>query len=146
MAFIMVYGMEVYNSALRNHGISIASFQIPISEILLFMVIVMILQTQICNPIVIKASAKIINFIEIRGNNNNARINNILNILVFSTLTVCLMCPMMSLVATLLFKWIDGNILLKRYETFIFNLPMAYFWQILVAGPSSRFIYRTIFS
>lgn len=55
---------------------------------------------------------------------------------------VCIMCPVMSLVATVLFKepsfgtWV---------HTFGCNFPMALCWQMFYCGPLSRFTFRAIF-
>ena len=55
---------------------------------------------------------------------------------------VCIMCPVMSLVATILFKepsfgtWV---------HTWGCNMPMALCWQLLYCGPLSRFIFRLLF-
>ena len=55
---------------------------------------------------------------------------------------VCIMCPVMSLVATLLFKepsfgtWV---------HTWGCNMPMALCWQMLYCGPLSRAIFRLLF-
>lgn len=57
-------------------------------------------------------------------------------------MTVCIMCPTMSLIATLLFKepslgaWV---------QTFGMNMPMALIWQLLFCGPLVRLIFRTLF-
>lgn len=59
-----------------------------------------------------------------------------------STMIVCLMCPTMSLIATLLFKtpsfgtWI---------QTWGMNMPMVLIWQLLFAGPLTRLIFRNLF-
>lgn len=59
-----------------------------------------------------------------------------------STMIVCIMCPTMSLIATLLFKepsfgtWV---------HTFGCNMPMALIWQLLYCGPLVRLIFRTLF-
>ena len=55
---------------------------------------------------------------------------------------VCIMCPIMSLVATVLFKepsfgtWV---------HTFGCNFPMALCWQMFYCGPLARFLFRLIF-
>ena len=55
---------------------------------------------------------------------------------------VCIMCPVMSLVATLLFKepsfgtWV---------HTWGCNMPMALCWQMLYCGPLARAIFRLLF-
>ena len=65
--------------------------------------------------------------------------------LLMSTLMVLTMCPLMSLVATLMFK--DTHHLLINWgKTFLANLPMAFFWQLAVAGPLVRWLYRRLFA
>jgi hypothetical protein len=54
----------------------------------------------------------------------------------------CIMCPVMSLVATFLFKepsfgtWV---------QTWAMNFPMAICYQMFYCGPLVRLIFRTIF-
>ena len=55
---------------------------------------------------------------------------------------ICIMCPIMSLVATLLFKEPSFG---TWAHTFGCNLPMAFFWQIFFAGPLVRAIFGMIF-
>ena len=55
---------------------------------------------------------------------------------------ICIMCPIMSLVATLLFKEPSFG---TWAHTFGRNLPMAFFWQMFYCGPLSRLIFRTLF-
>ena len=61
-------------------------------------------------------------------------------------LTVCLMCPAMSLVATFLFKeYHDAGFVSVFLQTAAFNFPMALCWQIFFAGPAGRWIFRALF-
>ena len=59
-----------------------------------------------------------------------------------SLMIVCIMCPTMSLIATLLFKepsfgtWV---------QTWGLNMPMALIWQLLFSGPLTRVIFRALF-
>lgn len=129
MSLVMVYGMEVYNASIINRGVSYSTLLIPITEILLFMVIVITLQTIIAWPLVQKILP---NVVDIKTN------NPLFVILVTSALTVCIMCPLMSLVATCLFKGIDINIFTKWLQTIAINFPMALLWQIFIAGPLVR--------
>lgn len=129
MALIMVYGMEVYNASIINGGISNSTLLIPITEILLFMAIVIVLQNIVVWPLVQKLLPKIVNLKTIKP---------IYKILVISTLTICIMCPLMSLVATCLFKGMGTGFFIKWSQTILINFPMALLWQILVAGPLVR--------
>lgn len=62
-----------------------------------------------------------------------------------STITVILMCPLMSMIATLLFKNPGTELIALWMETTVLNFPMALFFQIVVAGPLVRTIFRGIF-
>lgn len=53
--------------------------------------------------------------------------------------TVGVMCPLMSLVATLLFKRPSVGVYV---ETLLWNLPVALGWQIMIAGPLARYLFR----
>ena len=57
---------------------------------------------------------------------------------------VCLMCPMMSFIATLLFKNAGSNFIAVWFQTTVMNFPMALCWQIFGAGPLGRLIFRTV--
>ncbi len=59
-----------------------------------------------------------------------------------SLMIICIMCPIMSLVATLLFKEPSFG---TWAHTFGCTLPMAFFWQMFYCGPLSRLIFRTLF-
>ena len=59
--------------------------------------------------------------------------------------TVLLMCPMMSLVAAIVFKADAAAPLYAKWlMTFLFNLPMAMLWQLLVAGPLVRGVIKRV--
>ena len=51
----------------------------------------------------------------------------------------------MSLAATILFKNTGSEFIAVWLQTTVFNFPMAFFWQMLYAGPFVRFLFRQIF-
>ena len=53
-----------------------------------------------------------------------------------------IMCPMMSLVATLLFKEPSFGMWVHTWGC---NMPMALCWQMLYCGPLARAIFRLVF-
>lgn len=55
------------------------------------------------------------------------------------------MCPLMSFAATLLFKNAGNQFVAVWLQTTAMNFPMAFFWQLIYAGPIVRFIFRHIF-
>lgn len=55
------------------------------------------------------------------------------------------MCPLMSLAATILFKNAGNQFVAVWIQTTAMNFPVAFFWQLIYAGPIVRFIFRHIF-
>lgn len=123
MALAMVYGMEVYNAALRS-GLSGACFRVPWGELAGLCAVVMALEALVAGPVARKwATARL---------GQGAA----------PVATVCCMCPLMSLVAVVLFK---GAVLAAWFRTFALNFPMALAWQLLVAGPAVRLAFAWLF-
>lgn len=60
------------------------------------------------------------------------------------SLVICaIMCPIMSLIATILFK--DSKTFSTFIQTWAMNFPMALLYQMFYCGPFVRLIYRTLF-
>lgn len=137
MALVMVYGMEVYNASLKIGKLSRTCFGIPLWEVMLLGVIVVLLDTAIGGPV---ASRLVRKFVDPRKSKPIAKI------LAMSVFKVCCMCPLMSLVAVFLFKGLDGGLGAKWVQTLKFNFPMAMGWQLIIAGPLVRILFRTMFS
>ncbi|HWQ07987.1 MAG TPA: DUF2798 domain-containing protein [Holophaga sp.] len=137
MALAMVYGMEVYNASIRSGALLNASFQVPPLEILLLCGVVILLETFVGGPLARRLAFKVV---------DPGRDRPVFVIVAVSVFTVCCMCPMMSLVAVAWFKGIDGAVLPKWLQTTALNLPMAMGWQLLVAGPLVRLVFRRLCS
>lgn len=132
MATFMVYGMEVYNSILRG-GFAPSVF-VPTVQFLLLIPIVMLAQALFGSPI----SGRLVQIFA-----GKRKLTGFAAILARQTATVAVMCPIMSLVAVFVFK---GGIQPEFFgvwgRTILYNLPMAYCWQVIVAGPAVRTIVR----
>ena len=68
-----------------------------------------------------------------------------------SSCTVLVMCPTMSLVASILFNIILGGMPVVELPaiwvgTLIKNFPMALLWNLFAAGPVSRLVFAKLFS
>lgn len=137
MAFVMVYGMEVYNTSLIHGGLSNSVFGMPVGELLMLGVIVFILEKVIGGPLARKLAFKLV---------DPEKDRPIVIILAISIMTVCCMCPMMSLVATILYKGVDSEIVAKWIQTTAVNFPMALCWQIFIAGPLVRLLFGKLFN
>ena len=132
MAIIMVYGMIVYNVALNTGGVTNATFLMALHEMPIMVPIAVVLEFFVVEKLATKLA-----FTVVRPTDRPQIITYAI-----STMIVCIMCPTMSLIATLLFKepsfgtWV---------HTFGCNMPMALIWQLLYCGPLVRLIYRTLF-
>jgi len=138
MAFFMVYAMICYNMSLAMGNLSNTVFLGAFKELLIMGPIAILLDMLVAGPLAKKCTFKIFNSDETKP------VFIILSISVFS---VIFMCPLMSLVATILFK---GGILQREIvaiwiKTAILNFPMAFFWQLCFAGPVVRRIFGLLF-
>ena len=137
MVFVMVYAMVCYNIALAMGGLSNSVFLIAFHELTIMMPVAFVLDFIIVGPI-----AKKITFSKF-----NAEITNpVFIILSISICSIWMMCPLMSLAATILFKGgFQKEMISIWLQTTALNYPMATFWQLLVAGPLVRGIFGLIF-
>lgn len=132
MAIIMVYGMIVYNVALATGGVKNITFLLALHELPIMAPIAFVLEFFLVEKLAVRLA-----FTFMRPSDRPQFITY-----ATSTMIVCIMCPVMSLIATLLFKepsfgtWV---------QTFGCNLPMALLWQLLYCGPLCRLIFRVLF-
>ena len=118
MAFAMVYAMICYNIAINRGGMTNEVFMLAF---------------------VVERLAKMLAFRLVSPDDKPIFI-----LLAISSMIVCLMCPMMSLVATILFQNPGKEIIALWFQTTVLNFPMALCWQIFFAGPLVRLIFRTV--
>ena len=136
MVFVMVYAMICYNIALNIGGMSNQVFLDAFHELVIMGPVAFILDFFLYGSLSKKMAFRIV---------NPAEDKLIMIILAISSITVCLMCPSMSLVATLLFKNPGKEVIAIWLQTTALNFPMAFFWQIFFAGPLVRKIFGAIF-
>ncbi len=131
MTFIMVYAMICYNIALNIGGMTNEVFIMALGELKLMWPIAFVLERA-----VIYLFDRLI----------DDHMSLLWMILIRSSLTVCLMCPTMSFVATLLFKdYAQAGMIGTWLQVSALNFPMALAWQIFFGGPLVRWIFRSIF-
>ena len=136
MVIVMVYGMVVYNISLSRGGLSNSIFVLAFKELLIMGIAAFILELFIAGPLAKKLAFKIV---------TPGKDREIIVILAISAMTVCLMCPMMSIAAAVLFQGIDSELFAKWIQITALNFPMALFWQIFFAGPFVRMIFGRLF-
>ena len=133
MATIMVYGMIVYNVALNTGGVSGQTFLLATHEMIIMVPVAFILEFFIVGKIAQKLA-----FTVMKPTDRPQFITYAISICI-----CCIMCPIMSLVATILFK--DQHTFGTWIQTWAMNFPMAICWQMFYCGPLVRLIFRAIF-
>ena len=132
MAFLMVYAMICYNISLNIGEMSNQVFLMAFHEMVIMWPIAFILEF-----FVVEKLATRLAFRFMRPTDRPQFITYAISLMI-----VCIMCPVMSLIATVLFKepsfgtWV---------HTFGCNFPMALCWQMFYCGPLSRAIFRLLF-
>ena len=133
MATIMVYGMIVYNVALNTGGVSGQTFLLATHEMIIMVPVAFVLEFFIVGEIARKLA-----FTVIKPTDRPQFITYAISICI-----CCIMCPIMSLVAIILFK--DQHTFGTWIQTWGMNFPMAICYQMFYCGPLVRFIFRAIF-
>ena len=137
MCFFMVLAMELYNTAFRLGGMSNACWIPALMELRIMLPICFVMSFFFLDPL-----AQRIAFAQVTPGVDKP----ILVTLVRAGVTVALMCPAMSLIATLLFKGgIQPGVLSTWIQTTFLNFPMALIWQFFFAGPLVRRIFGLLF-
>ena len=133
LAGVMVYGMIVYNVALNTGGVTNATFVMALHEMPIMVPVACVLEFFVVGKI-----ARALTFQVLTPQDRPQFITYGISICI-----CCIMCPIMSLIATLLFKET------KTFGTFIqtwgMNFPMALLYQLFYCGPLVRLIFRSIF-
>lgn len=132
MATIMVYGMVVYNVARNTGEVSGFTFFAALHELPVMVPIAFVLEFFVVGKI-----ARTLAFSVMKPTDRPQFITYAISICI-----CCIMCPVMSLIATILFKEPSFGTWVK---TFALNFPMAICWQMFYCGPLVRLIFRTIF-
>ena len=128
MATVMVYGMIVYNVALATGGVHGNTFFIALHEMPIMVPAAFVLEFFIVEQLATALAFRIV-----RPTDRPIAIT-----LTISTMIILIMCPVMSLIATVLFKqpsfatWV---------QTWGMNMPMAFIWQLCYCGPFVRFVF-----
>lgn len=133
MATFMVYGMVVYNIALNMGGLTNQTFLLALHELPVMVPIAFVLEFFVVGKV-----AAFLAFKVMTPNDKPQFITYAISICI-----CCIMCPIMSLIATILFK--DTKSFSTWIQTWVLNFPMAIMYQLFYCGPLVRLIFRLIF-
>lgn len=135
MAFIMVYAMICYNIALAKGTMSNQVFVLAFQEMLIMYPIAILLEF-----FIVERCATYITFRLVDEKKDSPRMIRC----TLCSIIVCLMCPVMSLIATLLFKQAGSEWIAIWLQTTVFNFPMALAWQIFFGGALIRLFFKKV--
>ena len=133
MATVMVYGMIVYNVALNTGGVTGMTFVLALHEMPIMVPVAFVLEFFVVGKV-----AGMLAFKVMRPDDRPQFITYAISICI-----CCIMCPIMSLIATILFK--DNCLFGFFVQTWAMNFPMALLYQLFYCGPFVRFVFRCIF-
>ena len=136
MALVMVYAMICYNISLNTGGMKNEVFLLAFHELIIMWPLAFVLEIFVVERLAQKLAFRIV---------TPGKDKPIFITLAISSFIVCLMCPMMSLAATILFKNAGSEFVAVWIQTTALTCPMAFFWQIFFAGPFVRLVFRTMF-
>ena len=150
MSYAMAYGMEVYNVAIRD-GVDLtaggfsnmtnAIFLEALEEAVFMGLIVLLISSLWGNRLGAAIGAR---------HCNPEKDNPYICRLMRQAGTIAVMCPTMSLVASVLFNIILGDSSVIQLPaiwigTLLKNFPMAFFWNMFAAAPFTHWLFGKIF-
>ena len=135
MVFCMVFSMTCYTIALQLGGLSYQVFALAIREMWVEYVIVFLLVFFLVTPAARALGARVM----------PAPAQPILSILTTQCLTVAMVVPTITLIATFLHHGLTGQWLVQWLQTWVLCFPMALCLQLFYAGPLVRRVFRLIF-
>lgn len=136
MVFFMVYAMICYNIVLNTGAMTNGVFLSAFHELVIMGPIAFILDFFLVSRLAFACANRMVDF---------RNCHPFSMILAISVASVALMCPLMSLAATIIFKHAGSQFIAVWLQTTFLNFPAAFFWQLIYAGPVVRFIFRHIF-
>ena len=131
MAPLMGYGMSVYTICLDQGSVSVQAFRLALNALPLMAAIAFVLEFFVVGKLAAKLA-----FTVVRPTDRPQLITYAISLMI-----ICIMCPTMSLLATLLFQQPSY---FARLQPFALNLPMALLWQLLYCGPFVRLVFRAL--
>ena len=136
MVFFMFYAMICYNIVLNTGAMTNGVFLSAFHELVIMGPIAFILDFFLVSKLAFACANRMVDF---------RNCHPFSMILAISVASIALMCPLMSLAATIIFKHAGSQFIAVWLQTTFLNFPVAFFWQLIYAGPVVRFIFRHIF-
>ena len=135
MSFLMVYAMICYNISMNIGGMTNQVFLMAFHEMIIMWPAAFILEFFIVDNLAHKLAFRMV----------TPQDRPIVITLAISIMIIAVMCPVMSFIATLLFKDAGKEFVAVWFQTTFLNFPVAFFWQLIYCGPFIRFLFRKMF-
>lgn len=136
MVIVMVYGMVCYNIAIGMGGMSNVIFLAALEELPIMVPIALLVELLVVGKAAKKLTFKLV---------DPKKTAPIFVTVLMSALMVWMMCPIMSLIGSLIFNFSGiENVISTWLQTYILAFPMALFWQLFIAGPFVRFAFGKV--
>ena len=135
MAFLMVYAMICYNISLNIGGMSNQVFLMAFGEMKIMWPVAFVLEFFIVDNLAHKLAFRIV----------TPKDRPFAITVAISVMIICIMCPIMSLIATILFKNAGSQFVAVWLQITFMNFPVAFFWQLMYCGPLIRFLFWKMF-
>lgn len=133
---LSVTAFTTYNVAIHMGAMTNSVFPVALKEIPLEFIIALLLESLVAYRMSEKLAFR---FVDPRHD------KPVFVILAITSMTVCIMCPSMSFVATIIYNGINSEFLANWFQKIIFNFPFAFFIEIFFIGPLVRMLFRTVF-
>ena len=133
---ISVHCFVFYNIAIEMGGMSNSVFLATKNVILIEFVFAFALEILIAEPLSLKIAFKKVNPVKDKPYVVTTAI---------ICVTICLMCPMMSFVATVLYNGINAEFFANWMQKLVFNFPFAFFVELFFVQPIVRTVFNYLF-
>jgi hypothetical protein len=131
-----VTSFTIYNIAISRGGMTNGVFILAMKEIPVEFVIAFLLEAIFVFKLAQKLAFRYV---------DPKKDRRIVVILAITAMTICLMCPAMSLVATILYNGFNSDFLANWLQKIAYNFPFAFFTQIFIIGPFVRSVFKISF-
>lgn len=136
MVIVMVYGMVCYNIAIGMGGMNNVVFLAALEELPIMVPIALLVELLVVGKAAKRLTFKLL---------DPKKTAPIFVTVLMSALMVWMMCPIMSLIGSLIFNFSGiENVISTWLQTYILAFPMALFWQLFIAGPFVRFAFGKV--
>lgn len=136
MVFFMVFGMTAYSIAVQSGELTYGILLAALKEMWIEYVIVFLLVFFVMSKLAAKIAFR---FVDPHTD------KPMLVTVSVQCCMVMLMVPTMTLIVNFIHNGFTADWLPQWLSQWALCLPMAFFWQLLYAGPVVRLIFRTIF-